>query len=127
MTPPQWLSLNIPPATFNMNIDALKSLAVGHLLTTSHGEELARARRAGAQFRQNVKAHERREKNRRRCEEARAFREQAARDTAENLGIPSNRLGLFLLYNFTPIRLKNGRLIWLEMRKLYNIDTLSRS
>lgn len=110
-----------------MNIAALKNLAVGHLLSTSHREELARARRAGAQFRHNVKAHERREKNRRRREESLRFRDQAARDTAEHLGIPSNRLGLFLLYNFTPLRLKTGRIIWLEMRKLYDPQTLSPS
>lgn len=108
-----------------MNLEILKQLAAGGSFSRTSREEINRRRKAQRQIMHNQKTAARRRKNKLRKEESDRFRLQAVLDTARSLGIPANPLGLFLLKNFTPILLKTGRIIWLEMRKLYNIDTLS--
>lgn len=108
-----------------MNLEILKQLAARGSFSRTSREEINRRRKAQRQIMHNQKTAATRRKNKLRKEEADRFRLQAVLDTARSLGIPANPLGLFLLRNFTPILLKTGRIIWLEMRKLYNIDTLS--
>lgn len=107
-----------------MNLELLKQLAAGTSFPQTSCEDLNRLRAAQRQILHNQAAAARRRKNRQRKELADRFRQQAMLDTARNLGIPATPLGLFLLKNFTPLLLKTGRIIWLEMSKLYNLDTL---
>lgn len=107
-----------------MNLELLKQLAAGSSFPQTSSEDLARVRAAQRQILHNQAAAARRRKNKQRKEASDSFRRQAMLDTARNLGIPATPLGLFLLKNFTPLLLKTGRIIWLEMRKLYNLDTL---
>ena len=107
-----------------MNLELLKQLAAGSTFSPTSSEDLARCRAAQRQILHNQAATARRRKNKQRKDASDFFRRQAMLDTAHHLGIPTTPLGLFLLKNFTPLLLKTGRIIWLEMRKLYNLDTL---
>lgn len=107
-----------------MNLELLKQLAAGSIFSPTSSEDLARCRAAQRQIQHNQAATARRRKNKQRKELADRFRHQAMLDTARHLGIPATPLGLFLLKNFTPLLLKTGRIIWLEMRNFYNLDTL---
>ena len=108
-----------------MNLEILKQLAAGSSFSQTSREEINRRRKAQRQIMHNQGAAARRRKNKLRKEESDRFRFQAMLDAARSLGIPSTPLGLFLLRNFTPLLLKTGRIVWLEMRNLYNIETLS--
>lgn len=108
-----------------MNLEILKQLAAGSSFSQTSREDITIRRKVQRQIMHNQEAALRRRKNKLRKEETDRFRFQAMLDTAQSLGIPATPLGLFLLRNFTPLLLKTGRIVWLEMRNLYNIDTLS--
>lgn len=108
-----------------MNLAALKSLSLGKLLTTAHKETIRRRRETAATIQHNRQAAERRRRNRIRKQESDAANHQALLDTAYHLHIPPSRLGLHLLTHFTPLMLKNRRLIWLELRNLYAPSTFN--
>lgn len=102
-----------------LHIAALKSLALPKYLTTTHATTMQQRRTTAKTIAHNREAHNRRQRNATRKRETDAYRHQAAIDTAHHLRIPANRLGLYLLYHFTPILLRTHRIIWLQLRHLY--------
>lgn len=110
-----------------LNLAALKSLALPKCLTSAHADTMRRRRAAAETIQHNQQAAARRSRNHTRRQESTAYRLQAAIDTAHHLRIPHTRLGLWLLYHFTPIPLRSRRIIWLQLRHLYPAAVLSTS